>query len=777
MSLKFCISAAQNSIFTGHLSKLLLHLAWSLQEVLCAAPPANVSVLKATNAVRFSNVFLKYLIEKGSSDQLISCISLCLSEKEAKATGLSKGNQNVVGFLIAAMFFFIGNLDVNPSTYWLHLEVGNLLLVMMSTQLHSSLPFGAKDSHIFFDAAMSQEIGLARLVVRKLLMSYIARLPLPENAAHYMTFSKTNHQGVLQKVGSAAAIVLRLPYYTYTYLLSSNSTSGPSPLAQNSLLLLLILVHYRKCIQVDEVAHEKIDGKGEDAVAVLNDLERLILNPFSQALDSARDTDFDLVDLESNARTDSVTRIPFAALYDTLGLSLRDESSVLLLYSLVHGNPAFLEYVLVRTDIDTLLMPLMEMLYDAPRKTPKQIYMLLIILLILSQDASFNASVHKLILPAVSWYKERLLNQASLGSLMVVILIRTVKYNLSKLRDVYLHTNCLAILSNMAPHAHRLNAYAAQRLVSLFDMLSRKYMKLADSHAKSADTRLSMESMAESGDDVITERINDISFRLKLPDTWKIHNAFHVSLLKPFKGDVPDDGEPDEQPEVEENEEILVLEQILAHKDTKNKGKVRRRFLVKFKNYTALDAKWMEEEDLADTPQIPTDLHVYTDFLRIVLEIINAILTYALPRNPEVVYALLHQQELFQPFRNHPRFYELIENIYTVLDFFNARMDSHSNDEEWSVEKVLQVVIANTRSWRGEGLKMFTQLRFTYEEELHPEDFFVPYVWQLAVSNSGISWNLDTITLFSCRIAPELERLESFSEKALDVPATPVAEL
>ncbi|MCO5599345.1 hypothetical protein L7F22_053446 [Adiantum nelumboides] len=69
-------------------------------------------------------------------------------------------------------------------------------------------------------------------------------------------------------------------------------------------------------------------------------------------------------------------------------------------------------------------------------------------------------------------------------------------------------------------------------------------------------------------------------------------------------GDVPDDGEPDEQPEVEENKEILVPEHILAHKDTKTKGKVRRRFLVKFKNYPALDAKWMEEEDLADTPQI-----------------------------------------------------------------------------------------------------------------------------------------------------------------------------
>lgn len=37
-----------------------------------------------------------------------------------------------------------------------------------------------------------------------------------------------------------------------------------------------------------------------------------------------------------------------------------------------------------------------------------------------------------------------------------------------------------------------------------------------------------------------------------------------------------------------------------------------------------------------------TELHLYTDFLRIVLEIINAILTYALPRNPEVLHFLFN---------------------------------------------------------------------------------------------------------------------------------------
>ncbi|MCO5581921.1 hypothetical protein L7F22_035810 [Adiantum nelumboides] len=93
-------------------------------------------------------------------------------------------------------------------------------------------------------------------------------------------------------------------------------------------------------------------------------------------------------------------------------------------------------------------------------------------------------------------------------------------------------------------------------------------------------------------------KIRDVAYRLILPEDWKIRNAFHVSLLRPFVGDVPEDMVPEEQPEVEELDEILFPEQILAHKDRKVRGKVARRYLVKFKNYSPMDAKWMEEADL-----------------------------------------------------------------------------------------------------------------------------------------------------------------------------------
>ncbi|MCO5597769.1 hypothetical protein L7F22_051851 [Adiantum nelumboides] len=61
---------------------------------------------------------------------------------------------------------------------------------------------------------------------------------------------------------------------------------------------------------------------------------------------------------------------------------------------------------------------------------------------------------------------------------------------------------------------------------------------------------------------------------------------------------------PEEQHEVEELDEILVPKQILAHKDRKFRGKVARRYLVKFKNYSPMDAKWMEEAELVDSSRL-----------------------------------------------------------------------------------------------------------------------------------------------------------------------------
>ncbi|MCO5568026.1 hypothetical protein L7F22_021722 [Adiantum nelumboides] len=139
-----------------------------------------------------------------------------------------------------------------------------------------------------------------------------------------------------------------------------------------------------------------------------------------------------------------------------------------------------------------------------------------------------------------------------------------------------------------------------------------KQKKVADKHRRRLHFREG---------DWISEVINDVSYRLSLPASWKIHNAFHVSLLRQFVGELPDQPEDSPQPEVDELDKVLQPEQILAHKERRQGGRLVRRYLVKFKNYSAMDSKWMEEADLADTPQI---LELYLEAFSLQPTIIGA---------------------------------------------------------------------------------------------------------------------------------------------------------
>ena len=56
------------------------------------------------------------------------------------------------------------------------------------------------------------------------------------------------------------------------------------------------------------------------------------------------------------------------------------------------------------------------MLYTVVGRSASQMYMLLIVILILSQDSRFSSNMHRFTLPSVPWYSERLLKDMPLGS-------------------------------------------------------------------------------------------------------------------------------------------------------------------------------------------------------------------------------------------------------------------------------------------------------------------------------------------------------------------------
>jgi hypothetical protein len=102
----------------------------------------------------------------------------------------------------------------------------------------------------------------------------------------------------------------------------------------------------------------------------------------------------------------------------------------------------------------------------------------------------------------------------------------------------------------------------------------------------------------------ISKKINDVAFKLKLPNSWKIHDTFHISLLEPFGTDpFPNQRKSPPPTEIIENEEEYIVEQILDHRKIKNNDQ----FLVKWKGYSNEYNTWEPEAHLVNATDVLQD--------------------------------------------------------------------------------------------------------------------------------------------------------------------------
>ena len=87
----------------------------------------------------------------------------------------------------------------------------------------------------------------------------------------------------------AASFVL-LPF---NYLVSSNGEGSRNQLADCSLHVLLILIHYHKCVVSDEsITYRSDDSATSDSVSKVNTY--FTVNPYSKALGNARDIECEI---------------------------------------------------------------------------------------------------------------------------------------------------------------------------------------------------------------------------------------------------------------------------------------------------------------------------------------------------------------------------------------------------------------------------------------------------------------------------------------------------
>ncbi|KAI8585589.1 Dymeclin [Geranomyces variabilis] len=367
-------------------------------------------------------------------------------------------------------------------------------------------------------------------------------------------------------------------YSAYSYLFAAKrpDTPAPSPVADKSALLFLILA---------------------------NQNPKHFANEFKEAIKRLEDTKVSAATTITSG-DDATLDVSFRQIYQALSSTVASEESCLILYPLLVHNRSFRTYIMSRSDPESFVLPVLKTIYEFSEQKGNfpHLYMLLTMLLLLSQDADFLDGIQKITIQSHTWYTERVVKSIPLSGLCMLVLIRMVQNNLATHKDVYCHSLCTAILANLSHRVLGLNSVVSQRIVSFYELIAKRYLKLTNNRGSSEN--------------------------LQSATPWK-----------------------------------------------------------------------------AEPGETDFDTLIYGDLVALLLEMINSIVCLNLKHNPELVYALLQKRGAFGPFREMPRFRDLVENIDKVIAHFHKKLEE-TDLKILSTGDVGEVIDRATKTWSSSSLKV-----------------------------------------------------------------------
>ncbi|XP_029402789.1 dymeclin isoform X2 [Mus pahari] len=664
-TISVCKSLVENNPRTGNLAALTKVFLSRTRELRLSAECQNhIFIWQTHNALFIICCLLKVFICEMSEEEL----QLHFTYEEKSPGSYSSDSEDLLEELLCSLVQLITDTPLLDITYEISVEAISAMVVFLSCQLFHKEVLRQSISHKYL--MQGPCLPYTSKLVKTLLYNFIRQEKPPPPGTHVFP-QQSDGGGLLYGLASGVATGL----WTVFTLggVGSKAAASPeltSPLANQSLLLLLVLVNLTDAPDIP--------------------------NPYRQAVTSFKNTQ------DSSPFPSSIPhtfQINFNSLYTALCEQQTSDQATLLLYTLLHQNGNVRTYMLARTDMENLVLPILEILYHVEERNSHHVYMALIILLILTEDDGFNRSIHEVILKNITWYSERVLTEISLGSLLILVVIRTIQYNMTRTRDKYLHTNCLAALANMSAQFRSLHQYAAQRIISYTCRHLRRYVYVLDRlyspRSPCSASQRCFSAPSDNGEELLSLTCSHI-LRSYASSLFSLLSKKHNKVLE---------------------QATQSLRGSLSSSDV-------------------------------PLPDYAQDLSVIEEVIRMMLEIINSCLTNSLHHNPNLVYALLYKRDLFEQFRTHPSFQDIMQNIDLVISFFSSRL--LQGGAELSVERVLEIIKQGVVALPKDRLKKFPELKFKYVEEEQPEEFFIPYVWSLVYNSAvGLYWNPQDIQLFA----------------------------
>ncbi|KNC85307.1 hypothetical protein SARC_02490 [Sphaeroforma arctica JP610] len=683
------------------------------------------------NVLLILRVFCKYVLDNEEEDlveQIFECRSVVEYNSDSKtpSAGCSKNNGTLAVYLLQ-LWAIIVDVEVTGLTFGIVLEATTSLLVLLSHRLYHILADkhdcvsqhvlintsvgmgGSKEVSSGLPAASSLRAGSVTSciltkgterrdsecnstefhgvdvydITHALLNNFMENKSAPERPRSFLsslwsggsTNSAVNGDSSGQNTYDVDATL------TFPFLIQESSESTVSLSKENLLLLLTLNCHrgsaesvmgvraavVNEDIPVDESTIASIEDQCVYArtrrisskidMSLLEEFKLMRKYKFPHAIATMKNNETAIAITESFATNMNWRHkaVSFARLYRSLcGRVGEEEEVAILLYILLSDNIEFRAFILSRTDLENLTIPLLKVLLSESTaiegSNPERAYVVLCILLIISQDASYNAFVHDTVVADISWFKEKSLTDVPLGSIIVLILVRVMQDNLVKEKDAYLQTVSLAILANMSSGFKNLHVFAAQRVIRLFDILTRKFQKI---------------------------------------------DGFH--------------------------------------------------------RLSALEADFLntqDEEGLQIESSLESDVLIYADFLRIMLEIIGSTFTANLSTNPHLIYNLLQKRDILDKFHVSNHFLDILVNIEALLDYFQAKIEVLPHNSITNYDTVFQCIIDSAKGFSNKLLEPLPQLSFQQAEDCTTSDFFQTYVWSLVVRSAPVFWDRSRIVFY-----------------------------
>ncbi|KAJ5072009.1 dymeclin [Anaeramoeba ignava] len=460
---------------------------------------------------------------------------IIIKNEETQVSFTTKITENILPKLIQKMISYVSIFLPKKENFELHEDIIQMLIIFLSLGYSSQDEYILLLTNSFFQISEDDAFDF----ISRLIYIFI----------HFEQFYhlKDTTQKDSNLIIEATSFLFRIPLiairYLFNFLEEESELIPPKTFIEEysfsnlSLLLILVLTNTFP----NEILFENNENLNENQPP---DEKTNNFNIYRNSI-----AKFQPISLNDNALEKDPKEldkeISMANLYSSIYRLISAKQTNIFLYLLLRENNFFFDFFLSRTDIDSLIVPILQTLYKPQTLESREIYMYLVLLLILSSDETFCQGIANKKTQAL-WFSEWEIGEINIASLEICVLLKLAQVHMSSFKDIYLISNCLAIISNLAIIVPELHPYSSKTLALLTEKLESKSIQTFNriqeemahlSKTPTQDNLLENSEIVEIDldDQHIQDQSNDDSECLekieKLQTSMKIYSQFLENII------------------------------------------------------------------------------------------------------------------------------------------------------------------------------------------------------------------------------------------------------